>query len=99
MKPISLIGIVLIVVGALALAYQGFNYTREKNVVDMGPVHVTSRDSRAHCSPSNTGRAGVGRWRNFACRGREEQIIARPKHRATGVSTQGTNGTELIAES
>ena len=42
MKPISLIGIVLIVVGALALAYQGFNYTREKNAVDMGPVHFTS---------------------------------------------------------
>jgi UDP-N-acetylmuramyl pentapeptide phosphotransferase/UDP-N-acetylglucosamine-1-phosphate transferase len=42
MKPISLIGIVLIVVGALALAYQGINYTREKKVVDMGPMHVTT---------------------------------------------------------
>jgi hypothetical protein len=25
----------------LVLGYQGINYTREKNVVDMGPVHVT----------------------------------------------------------
>jgi hypothetical protein len=42
MKPISWIGILLVVVGALALAYQGVNYTREKNVVDMGPMHVTT---------------------------------------------------------
>ncbi len=42
MKPMSLMGIVLIVLGALALAYQGINYTREKNVVDMGSMHVTT---------------------------------------------------------
>ena len=42
MKPVSLIGILLIVLGALALAYQGINYTHEKNVVDMGPMHVTT---------------------------------------------------------
>ena len=30
MKPISWIGILLIVLGALALAYQGISYTREK---------------------------------------------------------------------
>jgi hypothetical protein len=42
MKPISWIGILLIVLGALALAYQGINYTREKKVVDVGSVHVTA---------------------------------------------------------
>jgi UDP-N-acetylmuramyl pentapeptide phosphotransferase/UDP-N-acetylglucosamine-1-phosphate transferase len=41
MKPISWLGILLIVVGALVLGYQGINYTREKKVVDMGPMHVT----------------------------------------------------------
>jgi len=41
MKPISWIGILFIVLGGLALAYQGINYTREKNVVDMGSMHVT----------------------------------------------------------
>ena len=30
MKPITLIGIVLLVLGALALAYQGINYTRHR---------------------------------------------------------------------
>jgi hypothetical protein len=42
MKPISWIGILLIVLGALALACQGINYTREKKVVDVGSVHVTA---------------------------------------------------------
>jgi hypothetical protein len=32
---------VLIVLSALALAYQGINYTREKKVVDVGSVHLT----------------------------------------------------------
>ena len=42
MKPITLAGIVLVVLGVLALAYQGINYTREKNVVDLGPVEITT---------------------------------------------------------
>jgi len=42
MKPMIWVGILLIVLGALVLAYQGINYTREKKVLDVGPVHVTS---------------------------------------------------------
>jgi hypothetical protein len=42
MKPAIWVGILLIVLGALALAYQGINYTREKNVLDVGSVHVTA---------------------------------------------------------
>ena len=42
MKPISWAGIVLIVLGALALAYQGINYTRERKVLDVGPAHITT---------------------------------------------------------
>jgi hypothetical protein len=41
MKPMSLVGILLIVLGALALAYQGINYTRQKKVLDVGSVHLT----------------------------------------------------------
>jgi hypothetical protein len=36
------VGIVVIVLGALALAYQGINYTRKKDVVDLGSIHVTT---------------------------------------------------------
>ena len=42
MKPITLIGIVLMVLGALALAYQGINYTRQEKVLDIGPIHATA---------------------------------------------------------
>lgn len=42
MKPISWPGIVLIILGALALGYQGINYTRQKKVLDVGSVHLTT---------------------------------------------------------
>jgi drug/metabolite transporter (DMT)-like permease len=42
MKPISWVGILLIVLGALVLAYQGINYTRQKKVLDVGSVHLTT---------------------------------------------------------
>ena len=42
MKPTSWVGILLIVLGALALAYQGINYTRQKKVLDVGSVHLTT---------------------------------------------------------
>jgi hypothetical protein len=43
MKPMMWAGIVLVVLGALALAYQGINYTRQKDVVDLGSIHVTTQ--------------------------------------------------------
>ncbi len=42
MKPISLAGIVLIVLGLAALAYQGFTYTTRDTVIDLGPIHATA---------------------------------------------------------
>ena len=44
MKPISLIGVLLIVLGGLALAYQGFTYTHQEKVLDIGPIHATRED-------------------------------------------------------
>jgi hypothetical protein len=47
MKSTTVLGIVLAVLGALALVYQGFSYTREKNIIDIGPIHATA-DTREH---------------------------------------------------
>ena len=47
MKSTAMLGIALIVLGALALAYQGFSYTRREKVLDIGPIHATA-DSREH---------------------------------------------------
>ena len=41
MKPATLVGIVLIVLGALALAYQGITYTTREKVVDLGPIKAS----------------------------------------------------------
>jgi hypothetical protein len=43
----TLIGIALIVLGILALAYQGFSYTVPKKAVDVGPVHVTKDEKHS----------------------------------------------------
>jgi hypothetical protein len=36
------IGIILIVLGILALAYQGISYTKHSTVIDAGPLKVTA---------------------------------------------------------
>jgi uncharacterized membrane protein YidH (DUF202 family) len=35
--------LVLIVAGVLVLAYGGFSYTREKKVIDLGPIQATAK--------------------------------------------------------
>jgi uncharacterized membrane protein HdeD (DUF308 family) len=41
MKPL---GIILLVIGVLALAYQGFTYTTHKKVLDIGPLEATKEE-------------------------------------------------------
>jgi hypothetical protein len=38
----AIIGVVLIVLGIVALVYQGINYTSRETVVDIGPLHATA---------------------------------------------------------
>jgi uncharacterized membrane protein YidH (DUF202 family) len=38
----KLVGIVLIVVGVVALALGGFSYTKREKAVDLGPVEITA---------------------------------------------------------
>jgi hypothetical protein len=42
MKPVSIVGAVLIVIGLLALMYQGITYTKRETLIDIGPVHATA---------------------------------------------------------
>ena len=61
MKPIVWVGILLIVVGGLALAYQGFGYTRQEKVIDVGPIHATAeRQEHVSVPPILGGLALVG---------------------------------------
>lgn len=38
------LGVVLIVLGVLALAYQGITYTTHKKIVDIGPIQATKEE-------------------------------------------------------
>ena len=38
----KLMGVVLIVLGVVALAYGGISYTRREKVVDIGPIEATA---------------------------------------------------------
>ncbi|MEY2577428.1 MAG: hypothetical protein QOI49_252 [Verrucomicrobiota bacterium] len=42
MKPIGIVGIILIAIGIIALAYGGFTYTKREKVIDAGPLQVSA---------------------------------------------------------
>ena len=46
MKSTAVIGVVLVVLGILALAYQGITYTSRKKVVDIGPIQATTKTKK-----------------------------------------------------
>ena len=41
MKPLAIIGVLLIVLGIIALAYQGITYTTREKVIDLGPLKAS----------------------------------------------------------
>ena len=47
MKANVLVGILLIVLGIISLAYQGFTYTTQKKVADIGPLHATKNETHS----------------------------------------------------
>jgi uncharacterized membrane protein len=44
--PLIIIGIVLIAVGLVSLAYQGITYTSRETVVEVGPLKATADKQR-----------------------------------------------------
>jgi uncharacterized membrane protein YidH (DUF202 family) len=53
------LGVVLIVLGVLALAYGGFTYTREKKVVDLGPIQASRKETSTVPLPPILGVAAI----------------------------------------
>ncbi len=48
MKPGALIGILLIVIGIIALAYGGYtSFTTKENVAKLGPIEVNKEEERS----------------------------------------------------
>lgn len=59
MKPLSLAGIILIVLGLAALAYQGFTYTSREKIIDMGPLQASAERERTVPLPPIVGIVAV----------------------------------------
>jgi len=55
MKTLTLIGIILIVIGIIAFAYQGITYTTREKVVDIGPIHMTAEKTKTFPLPPIVG--------------------------------------------
>jgi len=59
MKPMAIFGAVLVVVGVVALVYQGVSYTSHDTVIDIGPIHATADRQRTFPLPPIVGLAAV----------------------------------------
>lgn len=59
MSAQKLIGIILIVLGGLALAYGGFTYTKETHEADVGPLHMEVKDKERVNIPVWAGISGL----------------------------------------
>ena len=46
MKPLTIVGIILIALGVIALAYQGISYTTKEKVIDIGPLKIEATKER-----------------------------------------------------
>ena len=51
MRTTTIIAVALIVLGIVALGYQGFTYTTKEKVVDLGPLEVTSETTKSFPLP------------------------------------------------
>ena len=59
MKATTIVGIVLIVLGVIALAYQGITYTKSEKVVDLGPLKVEAQREKTIPLPPVLGGVAV----------------------------------------
>jgi hypothetical protein len=59
MKPMGIAGLALVVLGLVALVYQGIGYTSRETVIDIGPLHATADREKTLPLPPVVGLAAV----------------------------------------
>jgi hypothetical protein len=59
MKPVTIVGIILIALGVIALAYQGITYTTKERVVEIGPLKVDAEKEKTIPLPPVLGGVAV----------------------------------------
>ena len=71
----KILGIVLIIVGVIALVYGGFSYTTTKKAVDMGPIQIDRKESHSVPAAAGAGRDRHCGWRRAALFRSEEAVL------------------------
>jgi hypothetical protein len=59
MKPILLVGIVLVVIGVVSFVYQGITYTTREKVLQIGPLEATKKTEKTIPLPPLLGGASL----------------------------------------
>jgi len=59
MKPIAILGVVLIVLGIGGLVLKNVHWTETKSVADIGPIHVNAEEDHNVWIPTAAGIAAV----------------------------------------
>lgn len=60
MNPLRLVAILLVVAGALGLAYGGFSYTKESTAVKLGPLELKVQEKETVNVPVWAGLGAIG---------------------------------------
>ncbi|MEI6534476.1 MAG: hypothetical protein WCN98_03970 [Verrucomicrobiaceae bacterium] len=55
MKTNTILGVILIVIGIVAFAYQGITYTTNEKAIDLGPIQVTAEKKHTFPLPPVVG--------------------------------------------
>jgi hypothetical protein len=59
MKPIMILGVVLILAGVGGLIFRSVHWTETKNVVDAGPIQINSQEDHSVWIPTAAGVVAV----------------------------------------
>ena len=59
MKTPAIIGVLLIILGVIAFAYQGFTYTTTEKAIDLGPIQVTAEKQHTFPLPPVVGAIAI----------------------------------------
>ena len=59
MRPLAILGVVLIVLGIAGLVMGRFSYTTEEKVIDLGPLQATAQKEHSIAIPDIAGIAAI----------------------------------------
>jgi len=75
MKPTTVVGVLLIAIGILALAYGGITYTQREKVLDLGPLQATTETKKTIPMPPILGGLALVEGSSFSSRARGSRSI------------------------